>query len=154
MQLQRLTGLERQKILDELAEIMRTIERLRAILSSDALLMEVVVGELTAVRDREPEDPGGESRDFAGLVVAAPGLARGMERDRHECVDARDAALRDAARQERRQDAGDRHLARTDIAYAHRDRAADARRSRSAPEESSFFPANDRSLWRASIAAL
>ena len=30
MQLQRLTGLERQKILDELAELLRTIERLRA----------------------------------------------------------------------------------------------------------------------------
>ena len=52
MQLQRLTGLERQKILDELAEIMRTIERLRAILSSEALLMAVVVNELKAVRDR------------------------------------------------------------------------------------------------------
>ena len=37
MQLQRLTGLERQKILDELAELMKTIERLRAILSSDEL---------------------------------------------------------------------------------------------------------------------
>jgi DNA gyrase subunit A len=52
MQLQRLTGLERQKILDELAEIMRTIERLRAILSSDELLMEIVVNELRAVRDK------------------------------------------------------------------------------------------------------
>ena len=70
MQLQRLTGLERQKILDELAEIMKTIERLRAILSSDALLMEVVVGELKAVRDRYQderrttiiEDEGGEFR--------------------------------------------------------------------------------------------
>ena len=39
MQLQRLTGLERQKILDELAELMKTIERLRAILSSEELLM-------------------------------------------------------------------------------------------------------------------
>ena len=52
MQLQRLTGLERQKILDELAELMKTIERLRAILSSDALLMGVVMQELTAVRDK------------------------------------------------------------------------------------------------------
>ena len=34
MQLQRLTGLERQKILDELAELLKTIERLRAILAS------------------------------------------------------------------------------------------------------------------------
>ena len=52
MQLQRLTGLERQKILDELAELMKTIERLRAILSSDQLLMQLVVSELAAVRDR------------------------------------------------------------------------------------------------------
>jgi DNA gyrase subunit A len=52
MQLQRLTGLERQKILDELAELMRTIERLRAILSSDELLMQLVVNELKAVREK------------------------------------------------------------------------------------------------------
>ena len=52
MQLQRLTGLERQKILDELAELMRTIERLRAILASEALVMEIVVEELRQVRER------------------------------------------------------------------------------------------------------
>ena len=52
MQLQRLTGLERQKILDELADLMKTIERLRAILSSDVLLMGVVMDELTAVREK------------------------------------------------------------------------------------------------------
>jgi DNA gyrase subunit A len=52
MQLQRLTGLERQKIIDELAELLKTIERLRAILSSDKMLMEIVVTELREVRDR------------------------------------------------------------------------------------------------------
>jgi DNA gyrase subunit A len=52
MQLQRLTGLERQKILDELAEILKQIERLRAILGSEQLLMEIVVQELRAVRDK------------------------------------------------------------------------------------------------------
>ncbi|MDH4063280.1 MAG: DNA gyrase subunit A, partial [Acidobacteriota bacterium] len=52
MQLQRLTGLERQKILDELAELMRVIERLRAILASQPLLLRIVVDELTAIRDR------------------------------------------------------------------------------------------------------
>ena len=36
MQLQRLTGLERQKILDELAEVLQQIERLRAILGQRA----------------------------------------------------------------------------------------------------------------------
>jgi DNA gyrase subunit A len=52
MQLQRLTGLERQKILDELAELLKTIEQLRSILSSEKLLMEIVVRELREVRDR------------------------------------------------------------------------------------------------------
>src|SRR5438128_1556478 len=51
MQLQRLTGLERQKILDELVELMKTIERLRAILSSEELVIQLVVAELKAVRD-------------------------------------------------------------------------------------------------------
>src|SRR5262249_3893561 len=52
MQLQRLTGLERQKILDELAELLKTIERLRAILASERLLMQIIVGELKEVRDK------------------------------------------------------------------------------------------------------
>ena len=52
MQLQRLTGLERQKIVDELVELLKTIERLRAILSSDELLMPVVLDELKAVREK------------------------------------------------------------------------------------------------------
>jgi len=56
MQLQRLTGLERQKIADELAGLLKVIERLRAILSSDELLMQVVMAELKAVRE-EHSDP-------------------------------------------------------------------------------------------------
>jgi len=56
MQLQRLTGLERQKIVDELAELLKTIERLRAILSSEELLMQLVVDELKAVRERFGDD--------------------------------------------------------------------------------------------------
>jgi DNA gyrase subunit A len=56
MQLQRLTGLERQKILDELAEILKQIERFRAILSSEQLLMEIVSSELHAVRDKYSDD--------------------------------------------------------------------------------------------------
>ena len=50
MQLQRLTGLERQKILDEMAELLKTIERLRAILASERLLMQVIVDELREVQ--------------------------------------------------------------------------------------------------------
>ncbi len=56
MQLQRLTGLERQKILDELAELLKLIERLLAILSSDTLLVKIIVDELRAVRDKYGDD--------------------------------------------------------------------------------------------------
>ena len=56
MQLQRLTGMEREKILEELAELLKTIERLRAILSSDELLMGVVLNELKAVRDNYSDE--------------------------------------------------------------------------------------------------
>jgi DNA gyrase subunit A len=56
MQLQRLTGLERQKIIDELAELMKTIERLRAILANDDLLMQVIVDELRAVQAKYGDD--------------------------------------------------------------------------------------------------
>jgi DNA gyrase subunit A len=52
MQLQRLTGLERQKILDELAELLKTIERLRAILASEKLLMQMIVDELKEVKTK------------------------------------------------------------------------------------------------------
>jgi DNA gyrase subunit A len=70
MQLQRLTGLERQKILDELAELARTIERLRAVLASDTLLMQIVVDELKKVRnefadERRTEIVTDEGSEFA-----------------------------------------------------------------------------------------
>jgi DNA gyrase subunit A len=56
MQLQRLTGLERQKILDELAELLKTIERLRAILGSEPLLMQIIVDELRDIRKQYGDD--------------------------------------------------------------------------------------------------
>jgi DNA gyrase subunit A len=56
MQLQRLTGLERQKILDELAEQLETIARLREILSSDDLIIGIVVDELTQIRAKYGDD--------------------------------------------------------------------------------------------------
>jgi len=70
MQLQRLTGLERQKILDELAELLQTIERLRAILASERLLMQIIVDELREVRtkygdDRRTEIIEGESGELS-----------------------------------------------------------------------------------------
>ncbi len=56
MQLQRLTGLERQKVLDELAELMKVIERLRSILASERLLLQIVVDQLRQVRDKFGDD--------------------------------------------------------------------------------------------------
>ena len=56
MQLQRLTGLERQKIVDELAELLKVIERLLAILSSEKLLMQIIVDELRKIQNKYGDD--------------------------------------------------------------------------------------------------
>jgi DNA gyrase subunit A len=66
MQLQRLTGLERQKIVDELAELMKTIERLRAILASEELLMRLIVDELRSVQAKYGDDRRTEIIDAEG----------------------------------------------------------------------------------------
>ena len=50
MQLQRLTGLERQKILDELGELTALITKLKGILASQRLLLQIIIDELKAVR--------------------------------------------------------------------------------------------------------
>src|SRR5436309_7676163 len=68
MQLQRLTGLERQKILDELAELLKTIERLRAILASERLLMQIIVDELKEVRTRYGDDRRTQIIDESGEI--------------------------------------------------------------------------------------
>jgi DNA gyrase subunit A len=51
MRLQRLTGLERDKVVEEYRELMVLIERLRAILGSDRLVLEEIRGELLALRE-------------------------------------------------------------------------------------------------------
>jgi DNA gyrase subunit A len=68
MQLQRLTGLERQKIQDELADLLKTIERLRAILASERLLMQIIVDELKQVRQRYGDDRRTEIIDESGAL--------------------------------------------------------------------------------------
>jgi DNA gyrase subunit A len=52
MQLQRLTGLERQKILDELAELQALIARLRGILADQTKLLQIIVDELKNVKTK------------------------------------------------------------------------------------------------------
>jgi DNA gyrase subunit A len=56
LQLQRLTGMERQKILDELAEIQRRIAEYLEILGSEKVLRDVIVKELKEVQ-KEYGDP-------------------------------------------------------------------------------------------------
>jgi DNA gyrase subunit A len=52
MRLQRLTGLERDKILSEYAEILKFIERLKEILGSEAEIFKIIVAELTELREK------------------------------------------------------------------------------------------------------
>ncbi len=50
MRLQRLTGLERDKIITEYEEVLREIVRLNEILASDALVMKIIRDELLAIK--------------------------------------------------------------------------------------------------------
>ena len=70
MRLQRLTGLERQKILDELADLMKRIEWLKMVLSDVAEIYKIIVEELKDIRERfgderrtKIEDAEGETED-------------------------------------------------------------------------------------------
>jgi len=52
MRLHRLTGLERDKIIDELREILKYIARLKEILASEAEILKIIVGELLELKDK------------------------------------------------------------------------------------------------------
>lgn len=52
MRLQRLTGLEREKIENEYMELMKTIEELQAILADEKLLMEIIRTDLLTIREK------------------------------------------------------------------------------------------------------
>ena len=52
MRLQRLTGLERDKILQEYNEVRELINKLKGILESEPLRMQIIKDELTELRDR------------------------------------------------------------------------------------------------------
>jgi DNA gyrase subunit A len=51
MRLQRLTGLERDKILDEYAAVLEDIERFKAILASDQLVLDIIKDELSELQE-------------------------------------------------------------------------------------------------------
>ncbi|MBQ6383430.1 MAG: DNA gyrase subunit A [Clostridia bacterium] len=52
MRLARLTGLERERLLEEYQELEKTIARLTAILADEKLLMNVIKEEITVIRDK------------------------------------------------------------------------------------------------------
>ncbi|MBW2731775.1 MAG: DNA gyrase subunit A [Deltaproteobacteria bacterium] len=69
MRLQRLTGLERDKILQELAEIRERITFLQSLLSNESELMKVVTEELEEIRDRYGDDRRTEIVDASGDIA-------------------------------------------------------------------------------------
>lgn len=68
MRLQRLTGLEREKIEEEYRDLLQTIERLKAILGSKELQMQEIAKELRYLRDKFDDERRTE------IVYNAPGF--------------------------------------------------------------------------------
>ncbi len=56
MKLQRLTGLEREKIIKEYTETLKEIERLKAILGSDSLISQVIKDELIEIKEKYADE--------------------------------------------------------------------------------------------------
>src|SRR6266487_6272982 len=50
MRLQRLTGLEREKIVAEFKEVLALIAKLKEILGSEKLVLDIIVGELSEIK--------------------------------------------------------------------------------------------------------
>lgn len=60
MRLQRLTGLERQKLKDEFAEVEKTIARLEEILAEEKVMMKVIEKELLEIRETYGDERGSQ----------------------------------------------------------------------------------------------
>jgi DNA gyrase subunit A len=56
MKLQRLTGLEREKIVKEFGDILKEIERLKAILGSEALVSNIIKEELSEIKKKYADE--------------------------------------------------------------------------------------------------
>ena len=56
MQLQKLTGLERRKIQDEFKELKRTITKLRKILGSERMILDIIVDELEKIKEEYQDE--------------------------------------------------------------------------------------------------
>jgi len=76
LRLQRLTGLERDKIIEEYKETLALIERLKGILGSEKVVMEMIVQEMEELRDKFGDERrteilqvGGEDIDVEDLIA-------------------------------------------------------------------------------------
>ena len=68
MRLQRLTGLERQKIEDEYSELMKKIEYLKSILADEQLLLGVIKDEIIAIKEKYADERRTEIRHAEGEI--------------------------------------------------------------------------------------
>ena len=71
MRLARLTGLEREKLLEEYQELEKTIAQLRAILADEGLLLNIIKQEITAIRDKFGDDRRTELTAIEGEIDVA-----------------------------------------------------------------------------------
>jgi DNA gyrase subunit A len=63
LQLQKLTRLERKKIQDEFSELKKTIKRLKKILGSEKLILDIIVEELNRIKEEYQDDRKTEIKD-------------------------------------------------------------------------------------------
>ena len=68
MRLARLTGLERERLMEEYEELERTIARLRAILADEQMLMGVIKDELIVIRDKFADERRTELTTIEGEI--------------------------------------------------------------------------------------
>ena len=68
MRLARLTGLERERLMEEYQELEKTIARLTAILADEHLLMDVIKTEITAIRDKFADERRSELTVIEGEI--------------------------------------------------------------------------------------
>ena len=66
LKLRRLTGLEREKIENELAELLKTIEELRSILASEEKVLEIIKNELLDIKNKYA-DPRRTTIDMSAI---------------------------------------------------------------------------------------
>ncbi|MBI5047759.1 MAG: DNA gyrase subunit A [Deltaproteobacteria bacterium] len=69
MRLQRLTALEREKIIEEYKEVLKLIKRLEEILASEKLLIEVIVNELKEIRKQFGDERRTEIIEKTGEIT-------------------------------------------------------------------------------------